>query len=326
MTKSFVLRIKGKIRRLFDRYRRLAQYKKFSPVLLETLRERGLKPILLDVGASGEPPELWEPISSESVYVGLDPDSREMRDTGGIFSKKVIINRALSEKNEENEILFYLTKSPYCSSTLQPMTKELEKYDFHDLFTVVGKTVVPAISFSEILESYNLSRIDWLKLDTQGCDLRLYRSIPLKYRSEILVVDLEPGLMKAYQGEDFFADVDSLMREEGFWLSDLSVRGTQRISRKSLESSVGQKLKNKGDLERIRISPGWVGARYLRDLDWLKSKDSPIDRYILLWVFGILERQYGFCLDICLELKNHLEGFNYWQKLYDETRKLIYKI
>ena len=307
---------------MVERYRRIKRHRQYSHVLTEVLRQNKTRPILVDIGASGDPPELWEPIASESIYVGLDPDPREMHDTKENFFKTVIVERALAEKKEDEDVLFYLTKSPFCSSTLPPLTDELERYGFHDLFTVVGKTVAPAISFTDLLGNPDIPRIDWLKLDTQGCDLRLYKSIPSKARSELLVVDVEPGLMKAYEGEDFFSDVDAFMRGEGFWLSDLSVRGTQRISRQSLERFC--KKESKTDcLEKIRISPGWVGARYLRGLEWLRSQGTPIDRYILLWVFAMLEKQYGYCLDISYTIQDAFPETSWGQRIFETTNRFI---
>ena len=100
--------------------------------VLQILHECEYNPILMDVGAAGMPPKIWEAISSKSIYIGFDPDLREMRES---YQKEYLhsytIPKAVSPKGDK-EVLFYLTESPYCSSTLQPNGKELSNYIFTD--------------------------------------------------------------------------------------------------------------------------------------------------------------------------------------------------
>ena len=78
-----------------------------------------IHPILIDIGASGAPPEIWGEIARYSTYVGFDPDLREISEIpDSRFQRAVIVNEAISSKADDKEVLFYLTKSPYCSSTL----------------------------------------------------------------------------------------------------------------------------------------------------------------------------------------------------------------
>src|SRR5438067_2281545 len=54
-------------------------------------------PVLIDVGAAGAPPQVWDPIASRSIYIAFDPDSRDFRETtGGHFRRAVVVNKALS--------------------------------------------------------------------------------------------------------------------------------------------------------------------------------------------------------------------------------------
>ena len=48
-------------------------------VLSELLGAQGIEPVLVDIGASGGSPRIWQPIRALSTYVGFDPDTRDIR-------------------------------------------------------------------------------------------------------------------------------------------------------------------------------------------------------------------------------------------------------
>ena len=91
----------------------------------------------MDVGASGTTPEIWNLIARQSLYVGFDPDLREIKELqDGRFWRAIIVNEAVTDDKNSAEVEFYLTKSPYCSSTLKPDTESLSNFLFADLFLV----------------------------------------------------------------------------------------------------------------------------------------------------------------------------------------------
>src|SRR2546428_9980607 len=95
------------------------------------------RPVLFDVGAAVAPPEVWQPIARHSVYVGFDPDLREMQTrTDHPYHQAVIVNEAVTGDAGRSHAHFYFTKSPTCSSTLKPDAASLGEYLFADLFVV----------------------------------------------------------------------------------------------------------------------------------------------------------------------------------------------
>ena len=262
-----------------------------------------LHPVLLDVGATGGAPALWNDIAARSLYVGFDPDEREMRDSDfGRFARTVILNKAVTDNPAAEHVHFYLTRSPQCSSTLPPDTDSLSEYLFSDSFIVDDETDAPAVTLEAVIEMLRLPGVDWIKLDTQGTDLRLLRSLPTAVRSQILAVDLEPGLIHAYEGEDLFVETHRALTFEGFWLSRLPVHGSVRIgdaARKALPDSDARL--SEAVLGRVvRPSPGWVEARYFRTIASLTERNASARDYGLLWVFALLDGQQGFALDLAL--------------------------
>ena len=271
--------------------------------VLKTLR---LEPVLLDVGASGCTPGQWATLAPFSTYVGFDPDSRVLYEpTNSGFRRALIFNRAVTERAGADVVEFNLAKNPPCSSVL-PLATDVSNYLFADLFEVERRVTVPAVTLDQALRQQGLPRLDWLKLDTQGTDWRLYRSLPDSIRSAVLAVDIEPGLINAYQGEDLFVMAHAKMLQEGFWLSSLDVKGSVRMRRstmKNLQRKPNSLLEI--DLYRgIRASPGWCEARYLRSLEHLSGHDAAERDYALLWCIAMMENQFGFALDIADEFES----------------------
>src|SRR3989338_9502860 len=103
-----------------------------------------IRPVLIDIGSAGAPPWIWKHIRRYSTYVGFDPDSKETSEIqGGSFYKTITVNKAIESGKQSDEVLFYFTKSPHCSSTLKPDTGSLSNYLFSDLFTVETESKVP---------------------------------------------------------------------------------------------------------------------------------------------------------------------------------------
>lgn len=70
-----------------------------------------IHPILIDIGASGAPPAIWEEIAQHSTYVGFDPDRKDIQEVPGSgFYRAIIVDEAITSEGGSNETLFYLTK------------------------------------------------------------------------------------------------------------------------------------------------------------------------------------------------------------------------
>lgn len=238
-----------------------------------------------------------------SIYVGFDPSPGETHETlESRFYKAIIVNKAITS-DESDEVLFHFTKSPFCSSTLKPDSESLSNFLFSDHFVIQGEARVRATTLDSVMERLSLSRIDWLKTDSQGTDLRIFDSLRDKVRSQILVVDMEPGLMDAYVGEDLFVDAHRDLTQNGFWLSNLDVHGAVRIRKTTLRKAMASNKDISYNLvERtVRKTPGWVNARYFRTIEWLAGGNFAKRDYVLLWIFALLDSQYGFALDLAIE-------------------------
>jgi FkbM family methyltransferase len=288
--------------------------------------ELGIHPVLVDVGASAGPPAIWSGIAPHSVYVGFDPDLREFHEASdSVYRSAVTVNEAVVADPSISEVPVHLTRSPQCSSTLAPDGRALSNYLFSDLFVVEQTARVRASSLDSVIDRLSLRGIDWLKTDSQGTDLRIVNSLCPQTRSHVLAVDIEPGLIDAYVGEDLFVDAHRDLVSSGYWLSNIKVCGAVRMRQSTCEAlaDMGHDLSREHIERRARSSPGWCEARYLRTLEWLAGAEFEERDYVLLWVFALLDQQVGFSLDTAIAYGKRFGEGRVSQSMVDESLRIL---
>jgi hypothetical protein len=251
-------------------------------------------PVLLDIGASGALHPDWAAIAPYSICIAFDADDRELRhvvsESRGY--RKLHLFTALVSDSAGNASPFHLTASPYCSSVLQPRAGDLAAWAFAPSFDVVKTISLPAVTLTDVMKQIGVDGIDWFKSDSQGMDLRLFRSLGDNVCARVLAAEFEPGIIDAYEGEDKLHHVLSAMGESGFWLSDAKVMGTQRMNRTIFESLSYRQKKNVSHY--LRTSPCWIELCYLNTCSAEPSKRQ----LLLAWTIATMKEQHGFACEL----------------------------
>jgi len=253
-------------------------------------------PVLMDIGASGQLLSDWRKIAKFSIGIAFDADRRDIdyieTEKAG-FLKLYSFNKIVAE--DDNKRRFYLTKSPYCSSTLLPNAIKLKEWSFNELFYIKEKIELDCISLPTVLKALKIAYIDWFKTDSQGTDLRLFLSLGQDVISRIMVAEFEPGINDSYVNEDKMHAVMYAMEQRPFWLSDLVIKGPQRIKSDYLKRHFNR-------LDKIFLpcllkkSAFWGEMSYMNNfenLDFLSKRNL-----LLGWVFATIKKQYGFALHL----------------------------
>jgi FkbM family methyltransferase len=254
-------------------------------------------PVLVEIGASGGTHAAWQGLARYSIGIAFDPDSRQMQVVHDESSgyRKLHIFPAAAVPDETAEADFHLTRSPYCSSLLRPDGAALADWDFARLFDVERSVRVPCMNISKALGQAGVRRVDWFKTDSQGTDLRLFQSLGEAICLRTMAVEFEPGIIDAYEGEDKLSSVLAAMDRAEFWLSDLKLRGTLRMSPEDAARFAGQESTRLADV--LPTAPGWGEMRYLntfRGAGPFSKRD-----WLLGWVIACMNEQFGFALDLC---------------------------
>jgi hypothetical protein len=251
---------------------------------------------IIDIGSSALPPQNCIEIASISRYIGFDPDLREPQESTNFgFAKYTILDKAISSSTQDN-VTFYLTKYPQCSSTLYPDIDEYKHYSVADFFGVVDQVQVPASSLNNVLEKLDITYIDWLKLDTQGTDYNILRSLNLDTYNKLLVIDLEPGVTSFYKDENRFSDIHEFMLGNGFWLADLNQQRFPRISNITI-----QKLNlTAKDVDMLGNNPFAFELQYFRTIESLENRGIDLRDFFTFWVLAMTNFHYSFAIEIAM--------------------------
>ncbi|MEZ0264949.1 MAG: hypothetical protein ACAI43_09500 [Phycisphaerae bacterium] len=255
-------------------------------------------PVLFDVGASGHVHAKWRPIARYCVCVAFDADRREMgylSKTDGGFRTLHVCPAVVTDRPEAT-LPFYLTASPFCSSLLPPDPAAVSEWLFAPLFVVERTIELPATTLRKVMADLKLDRVDWVKCDSQGTDLRLFRSLGDELGRRALAAEFEPGFMDVYQGEDTLGDVLTHMRGRPFYLADLVVHTQVRVRRAYAEQLRGASRRFLHAL--VKAAPGWGEMTFLNTMRDADADGLGAREWLLAWVFAVVEEQLGFALDL----------------------------
>ena len=267
-------------------------------------------PILVDVGASAGLPVDWSLIAPYSICIAFDADTRDFSisesESKG-YKKLYLLNRLVASKTKDSTS-FFLTRSPHCSSSLKPDENSIKSWAFNKMFDIENIVDMPADTLTNLLITIGVDYIDWFKIDSQGTDLRIFKSLPLNIIEKIIVAEFEPGIINAYIGEDKLHQLMNYMDKKPFWISSMKIKGSQRIDQNDLVDL--NMLQSKSIDSFLKMAPGWCEISYINNLE----NDNLSRRDLLLsWVFSSIKEEHGFALRAA---KIGLIKFN--EKLFDE--------
>jgi len=176
---------------------------------------------LLDLGASGQPPEYWTRVAPLTNLIGFDPNKQECerlaKQKTGYHSQR-FLPYALAGKT--GEFTLHRTHSIYCWSLLPPDLEWLRRFTWSDLFELEGTQQISAFMLDDIRELQNVE-IDAMKLDTQGLELPILSSAEGRV-DRCILIETETGFCENYRGETTFDQIMQFMLRKGFGLFDIN--------------------------------------------------------------------------------------------------------
>jgi hypothetical protein len=258
-------------------------------------------PVFVDVGASGGLSPQWDLLAPYSICIAFDADNRDFdvqESSAKGWKKLYSLNRLVSATSSDS-VDFYLTRSPYCSSSLLPDSDALAPWAFRPLFDLEHVVTLPAVNLQTVLGQLGIERVDWYKSDSQGTDLRIFRSLTTDIQDRCLVAEFEPGIIDAYIGEDKLHHLMAYMDKKPFWVSGMIVKGSQRIDQDAKESLNWFQQRSIGSF--LTTSPGWCEISYMNTL---QADNLDLRDMLLGWIFATLKQQHGFALHLATEAQD----------------------
>lgn len=261
---------------------------------------------LIDVGASGGVQKKWERYKSLHFY-GFEPDSRDLsplknRDNQTWFNIGVYTT--------PGQYSFYLLKEQCNSSLLEPNLELIEQlaYDAED-FSLLKKIDVYCDNLDNICHGNRIDP-DIVKLDTQGTEYEILSHSSQILTNSVFCAEIEVEFLSLYKNQKLFADVDMLMRRNGFILMDL-----------------GNQLYMRGrHSQKFNVRKGFfvaADALYFKNPDALLRHPESIPTKKWLAILPICQA-YGY-LNYAYELFSRLklDAPNVYQKVCEERGDVL---
>ena len=188
--------------------------------LLKILNEAPVK--IVDVGAfelEGQE-DLYSDlfIRYRSEVIGFEPQNDCIVSKNNKKCLKTVLPWAIGDGQR---VRFYKTKYPAASSTFAPNSDLVEK--FLALPTMLEVEQESEIDTRRLDDIEEITGCDLLKVDVQGGELKVLQGAK-KLLQQVSIIMTEVEFSPIYMNQPLFSDIDSFLRDQGFFLLNLSNR------------------------------------------------------------------------------------------------------
>jgi FkbM family methyltransferase len=251
-------------------------------VLFRELNQDRLR--CIDVGARGGIQNHWKPYRTLIELDAFEPDP-----------EACAVQQQAKRPNENwypvalgpvsGTSKLYVLKKPSSSSLYPPNPAVMSVYS-HGGYGELNRVVeLQTLTFADFFKQHRRPGPNLLKLDTQGAELDIMKSMATENWKDLLAVQCEVEFVEAYLKQPLFHDVDAFMREQGFILFDLLVTRNYRAEGQREHHFLKKHLniaRNRRDLS-ARLTEG--DAFYIRPPEQVLEQG---DRNTVLKLFLIL--------------------------------------
>lgn len=260
-----------------------------KPFSLSTLIRSENVITVLDVGASLTDTAPYQPLVDAGLarVIGFEPNKDEC--------EKLKERHGATHEfypyfvGDGSQAIFRETNWFATGSLFRPNKRLLELYqNLHEVTTLVAEHPIQTVALDDIEE---ISDVDYIKIDVQGAELSIFKHAERLLKG-VSIIQTEVLFVEYYEGQPFFADIDSFLRGQGFQFVKFTGFGMR-----ALKPIV---MYNNPSLGNQII---WSDAIYMRDL--LKLDPVPVDKLIRLAT--IVHDVYGL-YDFALYLLNIIDA------------------
>jgi len=183
--------------------------------------------LCVDVGARGGIQNHWKPYHSLIELDAFEPDP-----------VACALQRDAKRPNENwypvalgatsGTAKLYVTRKASSSSLYPPNPEVMAVYSHGRAGELDHVVELPTLTFADFFAQYQRPLPNLIKLDTQGTELDIVKSMAPENWANLLALQTEVEFVEAYLGQPLFHDVDAYMRGKGFILFDLLVTRNYR--------------------------------------------------------------------------------------------------
>lgn len=184
--------------------------------------------VVFDVGAHiGQSAALFSDTFPDARIYSFEPDPesfQQLRSLAAGYGRVTVVNAAVGDR--EGEATFFVNAFSQTNSLLKPRDGAGQFLVATDGLDVRQETRVRVLTLDAYCAEHSIPRIDFLKLDTQGYELRVLEgAASLLSRQAVPLIYLEVGFVTLYEGQPLFPEVYQYLFDRGYrlvWLYESS--------------------------------------------------------------------------------------------------------
>ncbi|MDB9542443.1 FkbM family methyltransferase [Microcystis aeruginosa CS-1036] len=235
-------------------------------------------------GADDYSSQSWGIFAPNLTIYGFEADADECKRMNQNLKERNISHQEkhipIALSNTQGKSQLYVTKDKACSSLYEPnhsyvsrFRSPLPEFLTLDYVSEIETTTLDSFCASELIDT-----IDFLQVDVQGAELNIFQGAQQIIKNSTLAIQTEVEFAPIYKNQPLFADVNSHLRQQGFFLQEL--KELVWMSKKSFpglgynKTSLPPELKA-GVPQHFSGQLLWGDAFYFQDLLSQPSSVSP---------------------------------------------------
>lgn len=235
-------------------------------------------------GADDYSSQSWGIFAPNLTIYGFEADADECKRMNQNLKERNISHQEkhipIALSNTQGKSQLYVTKEKACSSLYEPngnyasrFRSSLPEFLTLDYISEIETTTLDSFCASELIDT-----IDFLQVDVQGAELNIFQGAQQIIKNSTLAIQTEVEFAPIYKNQPLFADVNSHLRQQGFFLQEL--KELVWMSKKSFpglgynKTSLPPELKA-GVPQHFSGQLLWGDAFYFQDLIGQSSPVSP---------------------------------------------------
>lgn len=174
--------------------------------------------LVLDIGCRWGFSPQWDALGERVSLIGFDADEGEIHRLETEYAGRPntrFVARTLG--TEPGRAVLYQTREPGASSVFKPDIAHMSHLPEWEGWHIDDEVVVEVTALDAWMASDGITRVDSMKLDTQGSELGILRGSEQALRTA-RHVEVEVSFNEIGQGAPLFGEVDAFLRDRGFAL------------------------------------------------------------------------------------------------------------
>lgn len=214
----------------------------------------------VDIGARGGFEGFLNCFGQDIRKIGFEPDVEECK---RLNSNQLQANERFypyAIHKDAGTKTFYLTEFGASSGFYQPDPKWVKRISQADqTMTIASEIEMDTVSFDDFCSKKTFPYIDYIKIDTEGCELDILQGAERMLKSSALVLNLETWIQSVHIGQPVFSDIDQYLRSLGFILYEICpYRHARKVLPEISNNPVPGPAKNGQVI--------WAQSLYMRDI------------------------------------------------------------